>query len=378
MKHYFFKAVKEYKKIKLKIVPNQTFHGDILPISEDIIFVFKIDYSRLEEGKIYFTDQIKNYGRLGKKLVDSILELDKTTNEIIAQEYINITNSPVLTLKKEIEDSLKINYPTISTDGFYVEQETWILLLRNIKRKINTIISGPTGAGKTSLVSLACKKLGLPLNIYDMGAMFDPISGLLGVHRLQEGGVSIFDYAKFTQDIQKPGVILLDELPRAAMMSNNVLFPCLDDRRTLPVEIAGGKDLRSIPIHPEVCFIATANIGVEYTGSLTLDRALKDRFFHLDLTYLSEKDETSLLIKRSGILPTHAASITKVATELRQIYEKEQISNSISTRETLMIAELVRDGWSLPLSLSKIILPMYEGTSTSGERSIVNKVLMSL
>ena len=44
---------------------------------------------------------------------------------------------------------------------------------------------GPSGTGKTELVLLACKKLGLECNVYDMGSMYDPVSGLLGVHRLQ-------------------------------------------------------------------------------------------------------------------------------------------------------------------------------------------------
>ena len=113
------------------------------------------------------------------------------------------------------------------------------------------MIIGPTGTGKTELVMLACRKLGIECNVYDMGSMYEPISGLLGVHRLKKGGESVFDYAKFTQDIQKPGVILLDELSRAPVTTNNILFPCLDTRRMLPVEMAGGEDLRAIKVHPK-------------------------------------------------------------------------------------------------------------------------------
>lgn len=46
-----------------------------------------------------------------------------------------------------------------------------------------------------------------------MGALHDPIAGLLGVHRLDKGE-SIFDYAKFVSDVQKPGVVVLDEFSR--------------------------------------------------------------------------------------------------------------------------------------------------------------------
>ena len=91
----------------------------------------------------------------------------------------------------------------------------------------------------------------------------------------------MFEYAKFTQDIQKLGVILLDELSRAPVTTNNVLFPCLDSLRMLPVEMAGGEDLRSIQVHPDCVFVATANVGAEYTGSMSLDRTLVGRFFPL-------------------------------------------------------------------------------------------------
>lgn len=101
--------------------------------------------------------------------------------------------------------------PTVDSDGFSISDDNWRLLLRNILTGTNTMMIGPTGTGKTELVMLACRKLGLECNVYNMGTIFDPISELLGVHRLV-GGSSTFDYAKFARDVQKPGVILLDEL----------------------------------------------------------------------------------------------------------------------------------------------------------------------
>ena len=152
--------------------------------------------------------------------------------------------------------------PTIDRDGFYIDERNWYLLVRNIRSKVNTMLVGPSGAGKTELVMLACKKMGIDCNVYDMGSMHDPLTQMLGAHRL-ENGRSVFDYAKFSQDIQKPGVILLDELSRAPLGTTNILFPCLDSRRQLPVEMAGGGDVRSISVHPDCIFIATANVGSE-------------------------------------------------------------------------------------------------------------------
>lgn len=124
----------------------------------------------------------------------------------------NFDDVPVLLNRKKIirkqkKDVLKTSF-TIESQGlgdyygFEIDRDKLFLL------------GDFTVTHNTSIIKLACEKLGIPLSVYDMGSMFDPVSGLLGVHRLQEGGVSIFDYAKFTDDIQKPGVILLDEISR--------------------------------------------------------------------------------------------------------------------------------------------------------------------
>lgn len=279
------------------------------------------------------------------------------------------------TLKNSICGQYAI--PTIEKDGFFIDPKQWTLLIRNIIGKVNTMMIGPSGAGKTELVMLACRKLGLDCSVYDMGSMYDPVAGLLGVHRLQQGGVSVFDYAKFTQDIQKPGVVLLDELSRAPVTTNNILFPCLDSRRMLPVEMAGGDGMRAIPVHPECVFVATANVGVEYTGTMSLDRALVGRFFPLELDYMPCTEEAKVLTKRFGISANDAANIVAVAETVRSLYEKQEISCTLSTRETLAAASLVKDGWNAMEAMELSFLPLFEGSRSDGERSIVSKIFMT-
>lgn len=281
------------------------------------------------------------------------------------------------TLLAQIRGEKKYSVPTIEKDGFFINPKDWHLLIRNITKKVSTMMIGPSGSGKTELVMLACRKLGIDCSVYDMGSMYDPVAGLLGVHRLQQGGVSVFDYAKFTQDIQKPGVVLLDELSRAPVTTNNILFPCLDSRRSLPVEMAGGDGMRSIAVHPDCVFIATANVGAEYTGTMSLDRALVGRFFPLELDYMPCTEEAKVLAKRCGINPQDAANIVAVAETVRSLYAKQEISCSISTRETLQAGQLVSDGWTALEAMELTFLPLFEGSKTDGERSIVSKIFMT-
>ena len=245
-------------------------------------------------------------------------------------------------LKKMMKD-----YPCPDVNsGFYVEERRWNILLRNIMKHKNTMLVGPTGTGKTDVIIRICKALDIPCRIYDMGAMMDPLTDLLGSHRL-ENGTSKFDYAKFVQDVQEPGVILLDELSRAPQMTNNILFPCLDDRRMLPVEIADSKGLRSVPVHPECTFIATANIGSEYSGTNELDAALENRFMTIQVDYLPKTIESQVIAIRTGCDERSAMKIVGVANAIRERYLDGSLSKTISTRETLACGELIVDGFSL-------------------------------
>ena len=155
------------------------------------------------------------------------------------------------------------------------------------------------------------------------------------------------------------------------------MFPCLDSRRSLPVEIAGGDDLRSIKVHKDCSFIATANVGAEYTGTMSLDRALVGRFFPIELDYMPGAKEKTVLATRCGISMDAADQIVKVAQNVRSMYKKQEISCSLSTRETLMVGELIADGWDVLQAMELVFLPLFEGTKVDGERGIIAKSLMS-
>lgn len=281
------------------------------------------------------------------------------------------------TSKEQLINTIKKKYPcpTITDSGFYIEERNWNFLVRNIFKQVNTILIGPTGTGKTEIIRFICNKLGIPCHIYDMGSMQDPLTDLLGSHRLVNGS-SIFDYAKFVSDIQQPGVILLDELSRAPLTANNILFPCLDSRRTLPVEIADSKSDRTIKVHPECTFIATANIGSEYSGTQEIDAALLNRFLPLQLDYLPEEIEVKVLIKRTNIDVNSAEKLVRFANKVRENYMTGMLSKSVSTRETLACAELVVDGFSIMDAVDFVISNKYINNNYNSEYSDVKKLIV--
>lgn len=377
MKNYFFRSEEIKGEIRIFPVKNQKDETGN-PINESLCVSCSKDIRNAYKAPEYFVGSNLLLDKSGKfyRCRKDFRKLEPGTPE--ATEFESITGISITPKVEKFLDIIlrdaSLKPPTSKGDGFYMSDDDWRLLIRNIKRHVNTMIIGMTGCGKTSCIKLACDKLGIPLHVFDMGSMIDPISSLLGVHRL-EGGKSIFDYAKFTQVIQEPCVILLDELNRASLACNNVLFPCLDDRRKLSIEIACGKGVREIQVNPGVTFVATANIGSEYSGTQIMDRALVNRFFPLELGHIPTKEEEQVLCKRTGVDPKSSELIVKVANNIRSLSQKEEISTSLSIRETLMVANLVSDGWDLGKAMEMVYLPLYEGQKNEGERGTVYKTI---
>ena len=406
-KYYFFKTVRIEGRPRLRPLPGQLLDGvqidPSLNVQADSVMrgsyrigtIFGSDSLTLRPHSstpFYSAGAIYPMGLpVGDYIVSSHIPPREMTDAWSNFGEIEVPQSPQMgslfnatgeattpgSLLQQLRTDKSLAVPTIQKDGFFIAPKDWYLLIRNIRSKVNTMLVGASGSGKTELVMLACRKLGIRCSVYDMGSMHDPVSGLLGVHRLQQGGVSVFDYAKFTQDIQQPGVVLLDEISRAPVTANNILFPCLDSRRSLPVEIAGGKDVRSISVHPECVFMATANVGAEYTGTMSMDRALIGRFFPLELDYMPCTEEAKVLSKRCSIKPSDAANIVAVAETIRNLYGKQELSCSVSTRETLMAGRLVADGWTALEAMEMTFLPLFEGNRTDGERSVVSKIFLT-
>lgn len=383
MKNYFLETVIISGKLKVRPLPGQTFETGDAVDSNLYVSCSTVVRDSLREGTLLVTQDLKTtkagkyYTAKSIKVMDTYEDgdLDKVINDyktITGKDFIR----PLKFLYDEIISDTALKAPSSSEDGFFMGSSDWTLLVRNIKKHVNTLILGPTGCGKTSCVKEVCDRLGIKLYVFDMGSMIDPISSLLGVHRIKDGK-SIFDYAQFTKAIQEPCVILLDEINRSSMGSNNILFPCLDDRRTLSIEVASGDGDREIKIHPDVTFIATANIGSEYTGTMSMDRALTNRFFPLELGHIPSTEEEKVLSKRTGISFENSKTLVKITNNIRSLAEKSELSTSISIRETLMVSQLVADGWPLATAMENVYLPLYEGSKTVGERSTVYKLILS-
>jgi len=348
-----------------------------------------------DKGTFYKTTQIWSYKNLGDSLerFNAPPEACKAYEDFLSGKKITLAPDATTskTSKKDSSNAssvtrksyfsrLRIKYPlpSIAECGFFISEDIYYYAIRNYFKNEPTLLLGPSGTGKTEVIQLIAKQIDVPYREVDMGAMLDPISGLLGTHRLK-GKESMFDYAPFTQYIQEKGIVSFEELSRAPASANNILFPCLDSRRYLPVDIADSSSKTKIMVDDECSFFATANVGIEYTGTSVLDKALQSRFLPIEVGYLSHENEARVLKVRAKISQEDADKIVQYSNDIRDLYLKGRIGNVVGTRESLKAAFLVRDGLTAYEAFRLIALPLFEGAESdpASEKNIIKSTLIS-
>ena len=148
-------------------------------------------------------------------------------------------------------------------------------------------------------------------------------------------------------------------------------------QRYLRLDEADGQ--ATIKVAEGVTFIATANIGNEYTATRQLDKALHDRFTVIEVDLLNEEEEFGLL---KYMFPTvEADSLNNVAkisflTRTEALADNPRIGSGISTRTSVEIAGLLFDGFSLLESADITIYPQYDASGgVDSERTFVKQIV---
>ena len=279
---------------------------------------------------------------------------------------------------QEVVDFIQQSYG-LKPKGLVMNSLKWKYLIRSAVRGKNIMMTGPAGCGKTLAAKSLINGLDRPNFYFNLGATQDPRATLIGNVHFDKAKGTFFSESLFVKAIQTPNaVILMDELTRAHPDAWNILMTVLDQgQRYLRLDEADGQ--QTIKVAEGVCFVATANIGNEYTATRQLDKALMDRFVVIEMDTLSDEEEHGLL---TYLYPTVDSdmlnNVAKIAfmTRSESMTENPRISSGVSTRTSVEIAGLLFDGFTLEESADITIYPQYDADGgVDSERTFVKQIV---
>jgi len=304
----------------------------------------------------------------------------KYTGDVIekATPVVETTSIDVPSEHAEVLNFIHSSY-SLKPKGLMMSELKWKYLIRSGVRGKNIMMTGPAGCGKTMAAKSLVNSLDRPDYYFNLGATQDPRATLIGNTHFDQGKGTYFAKSLFVEAIQTPNaVILLDELSRAHPDAWNILMTVLDyGQRYLRLDEADGSD--TIKVANGVTFVATANIGNEYTSTRVMDKALMDRFTIVEMDVLNEEEENSLLnYMFPNVDSMVLGNVAKIATLTRSESKSDtaRITSGISTRTTVELCGLLFDGFSLEEAAEVSIYPQYDSTGgVDSERTFVKQIV---
>ena len=279
---------------------------------------------------------------------------------------------------QDVVDFIQKSY-SLKPKGLVMNSLKWKYLIRSAVRGKNIMMTGPAGCGKTLAAKSLINGLDRPNFYFNLGATQDPRATLIGNVHFDKAKGTFFSESLFVKAIQTPNaIILMDELTRAHPDAWNILMTVLDSgQRYLRLDEADGQ--ATIKVAEGVCFVATANIGNEYTATRQLDKALLDRFVVIEMDTLSDEEEHGLLTYLYPTVDTDLLqNVAKISFMTRQesLTDNPRISSGVSTRTSVEIAGLLFDGFDLQESANITIYPQYDADGgVDSERTFVKQIV---
>ena len=268
---------------------------------------------------------------------------------------------------------------SLKPQGLVMKELKWKYLVRSAVRGKNILMTGPAGCGKTMAAKSLVNSLDRPDFYFNLGATQDPRATLIGNVHFDKKKGTYFSESLFVKAIQTPNaVILLDELSRAHPDAWNILMTVLDSgQRYLRLDESNGQE--TIDVAEGVTFVATANIGNEYTSTRVMDKALMDRFIIVEMDVLTDEEEFGLL---QYMFPHVDNGLLQAVSEISHMTRQEsrsdagKLTTGVSTRTSVEVAGLLFDGFGLDEAAEVTIYPQYsDDGGTDSERTFIKQLV---
>ena len=278
-----------------------------------------------------------------------------------------------------IKDFIHKGSVNLKPTELVMEELKWKYLIRSAVRAKNIMMTGPSGCGKTMASKALVKALDRPDFYFNLGATQDPRATLIGNTHFDKQKGTFFSESAFVTAIKTPNaVILLDELSRAHPDAWNILMTVLDGgQRYIRLDEAEGSPI--VKVAEGVTFIATANIGNEYTSTRVIDRAILDRFVTIEMDVLNDEQEFGLLkFMFPEVNEEDLKAVAEIAhhTRTQSMSDSGKVTAMVSTRASVEMAGLIYDGFDLFEAAEISIFPFFSNDGgVDSERTYIKQLV---
>ena len=227
--------------------------------------------------------------------------------------------------------------PSVDAD-YVLQKDEAALLVAGMMDGDKTLITGPTGSGKSSLVKYVCAKLNRPFIRINMSG--DVESAALFGTLVVRGGATVWEDGAITEAAKYGAVCLVDEwelMPAEIAMGMQNL---LEDGGYLYLkEKPGTSEERTV--YPDNDFrlvfagntVGQGDVTGAFSGVGVQNTATIDRFTNtIRLGYLSQKHEVEIITSKSSVDKKVATDMVRFASLVRSAYEQGKVGLTISPR----------------------------------------------
>lgn len=232
---------------------------------------------------------------------------------------------------------------------------------------------GPSGSGKTRGAEHLASMIGADFVKVDATSMTDPESWFGTREVIARDGVPVTVYrpSTFVQAIQRPCVLLIDEVNRIRDEHRNNLLPFFDHTHRATNPLTGEEIVK----HPDCVVIMSGNRGLQFTGTYAVDPALMTRALIIDFAYQPAEIEERIAVDATQCDPSVAKLFVRFANETRSRASTDPDMIPVSTREVIAACRLVAKGLNVDLAASVAIV---NGASDEGDAGGVKQRLIQI
>jgi nitric oxide reductase NorQ protein len=232
-------------------------------------------------------------------------------------------------------------------DSLWVDPLLKMKLQALLENRMNILLDGPQGSGKTRLAESLARALDMEYVFFNCSPVYEPTDFLCSL-QFRKSGDKDFETTWVETPIlralnaaheepERRFLVFLDEFNRCREMARNGIMPALDATRKMFNPATG----RNLHIPDNVQWVAAINNGAQFTGTTTVDPAQLDRFAPLKIGYPPAAEEVRILCRRFRTVPRR--QVERVVTAANAIRTDQQLRLDLSVRATEEACMLLSD-----------------------------------